>query len=145
MYIFFCVFIKKLGQVFKNHTMIVISLYWPTKVYFCGDTWKSVQFFCSIKFFDQHKWCKLFPTNIDHNVLNQIGMVRAFFGFPKPDCYQNHGFLSSTHALITQSNSWIHGAGKRLRMIVLPCFELAFRSSIVNKAAIECCRCSFVY
>ena len=32
---------------------------------FCGDTWKSVQFFYLVKCLNQHKWWKLFPTNID--------------------------------------------------------------------------------
>ena len=30
-------------------------------------------------------------------------------------------------------------------MVVVPWFELPFRSSIVNKAVGRCCRCSFVY
>ena len=31
-------------------------------------------------------------------------MVRPFWGFPMIDSYQDHGLLSSTHALITQSH-----------------------------------------
>ena len=47
--ILFCVFIKELEQIVKNHTMTIISLRWPTKIYFCGGTCKSVQFFCLVK------------------------------------------------------------------------------------------------
>ena len=42
-------------------------------------------------------------------------------------------------------HSWCHA--KRFCMVVIPCFELpfSFRSSIVNKAVVGCCRYSFVY
>ena len=96
-WILFFVFIKKLGQIVKNLIMTIISQRWPTKIYFFGDDSKSVQFFCLGKCLDQHKWWKLFPTNIDRNPLNHIGMVRPFCGFPMIDFYQDHGLLSSTH------------------------------------------------
>ena len=114
MSILFCVFIKELGQIVKNQIMTIISWRWRTKIYFFGDTWKSVQFFCLVKCLGQHKWWKLFPTNIDRNVLNHIDMVRPFCGFPVIGCYQDHGLLSSTHVLITQSHSCIYGAWKIL-------------------------------
>ena len=109
MSILFCLFLKELGQRVKKHIMTIISLRWLTKIYFCGQIRKSVQFFCLVKCLDHEKQWKLFPTNIDRNVLNHIGMVRAFCGFPMTDCYQNHGLLSFTHVLITQSHSCIHG------------------------------------
>ena len=49
---------------------------------------------------------EIFPTNIDPNVWNHIGMVKPFCGFSVKDCYQNHGLLSSTNALITQSHAF---------------------------------------
>ena len=132
-------------QTVKNHTMTIISWLWPIKIYFC-DTWKSVQFFCLVKCLDPHKWWKLFPTNKDRNVLSHIGMVRPFCGFPMIDCYQDHGLLSSTHVLIAQSYSCIHGVWK----ILYGCCTVIWtprplRSSIANKAFAGCCGCSFVY
>ena len=103
-----------------------------------------VQFFSLTKCLHQHKWWKFFPTNLHHNVLNHIGMVRRFCGLPIIDCYQNRGLVSSTHFWWL---SLIHAftVHEQLSMVVIPCFEFPFRSSIVNKASIGCYRCSFVY
>ena len=88
---------------------------------------------------------EIFPTNIDRNFLNHTGKVRPFCGFPMLACYQNHRLLSSTRFDNSFMHSWCHA--KRLCMVVIPCFELpfSFRSSIVNKAVVGCCRYSFVY
>ena len=92
-------------------------------------------------------------------------MVMSFCGFPMIDCYQDHGLLSAAHVLITQSMyaevdlgllqavNYYHKAlhlgccsspRSASGMVVIPCFELPFRSSIVNEAVAGCCRCSFV-
>lgn len=42
---------------------------------------------------------EIFSSKIDCNVLNHIGMVRSFCGYPVIDCYQD-GLLSSTHVLV---------------------------------------------
>ena len=58
--ILFCVFLKKLWQIVKNHTTIITSSRWLTKIYFFGGTWKLVQLFYVIECLDQHKWWKHF-------------------------------------------------------------------------------------
>ena len=42
------------------------------------------------------------------NVLNLIGMMSPFCGFPMIEFYQNQSILKSPNILITQSNSCIH-------------------------------------
>ena len=91
MSISFYVFIKELGEIVKTHTITIFSWRWSTKVYFYGNTWKPFQFFCLVKFLEQQKWWKHFPTNIVHNVSNYIGIVRSFRAFPMIYCYHDHG------------------------------------------------------
>ena len=107
MAILFCVFIKELGKTVKNYTMTIILKRWPKKLISVATTLKSVQFFCLVKFLGQHKLWKLFPANIDRNVLSHIGMVRPFCGFPMRDCYRDHGLLRSTQGF-DNSVSFMH-------------------------------------
>ena len=80
-----------LSFVLQFFSIFFCLFFWPIKNYFCGDTWKSVQFFCLVKCLDPHKWWKLFPTNKDRNVLSHIGMVRPSCELPMIGCYQDHG------------------------------------------------------
>ena len=74
---------------------------------------------------------------MDHNALKRNGIVRLFCGFPMiEDCYQNHGFLSPTHVLVTPL---IHAftTSEQFCMVFIPCFEFLFRSSIVKKLLLD--------
>ena len=137
MSVLFYAFINEFGQIVENHTMTIISQLWPTKIYFCSDNCKSVQIFCLVKYLDQHKWWKLFPINIYWNVLSHIGMVRPFCWFRTIDCYRDHMFrwCCLIHAFTVS---------ERFCMVVVPRFELLFRSSIVNKAVVGCCSCCWI-
>ena len=90
-----CVSKNELGQIVKKTISWQLFLNVGQKKNFFTNTWKSVQFFCLVKCLNEHKWWKLFPTNLDCKILNHIGMVRPFCGLPMINCYQDHGLLSS--------------------------------------------------